>query len=186
MIVPYVTDAIQIYGDDYAQLITAARPIKVSVRPEATIPQHPLETGASVSDHIIYKPIEIELSLVLTGSQYADLYQTIYAMWKSGNTYTVQTHVATYSNMCIYKIAHEESAEMMGAVALSMSLTEIMFSTPNVGKLPATAVKSSKHTSTSERGKQNATTPTATGSALSKIVDGVKSKLPSAISKLVP
>jgi len=127
------TDVVGIYTPDFQQVFSSARPLKAVVRPETKLMEHPVETGATTTDFIIWKPIEIELSLLLLPGTYRDVYQTITQLYLSAKLLIVQTKTAVYQNQIIAAIPHEENPDVFDAVTLALKLREIQFANTLVG-----------------------------------------------------
>lgn len=147
-------DVVGIYNADFRQLLATARPIKAVVKPEAMLMKQPLETGASIVDHRIINPIEIELSLVLNGEEYINTYHQAAQLFKNGDLLTVQTRSGVYPNMIISKMPHEESPDNIDVFILAMSLEEARFATTQAGSyVPRNPAKAK----TVQRGEQQKT-----------------------------
>lgn len=147
-------DVVAVLDKDLVQVFPFARPIKATVREDAKLMEHPLETGASVVDHRIFLPTEIELSMLLTSEEYADVYQQIKQIWKRGDILSVQSRTDSYDSMVISAIPHEESADMLDGVTQAVMLKEVKFVdiTFTERKIPVNSAP--KNTKTKDRGEQ--------------------------------
>lgn len=162
-------DVVCILDSSLRQVLATARPIKAVVKEEAEAMRHPLETGAKVIDHIVIQPITLELSLILSGDEYRQTYQTARELFHRGELLTVQTRTGSYPSMCITALPHEEGPDMYDATALALTLTEVQiveaqFSDAKVSN-PADA-------KTVKRGQQQAPAPSSSerrGSILSGV-----------------
>lgn len=165
-------DVLAVLDADFQQVFPDARPIKATIREEAKLMEHPVETGSTVVDHRIIHPKVIELSCLLTSEEFADVYQEIKNIWLNGDTLTVQTRTDSYENMVIASIPHEESGDMTDGVTLAISLTEVKYITPEFTerKIPVVAA-APKNSKTVNRGEQKPqeTPPEKKGSLLSKM-----------------
>lgn len=113
--------------------------------------EQPLENGATIVDHRILLPIQIELSLVLNTEEYRNTYQQIKQLFRNGDLITVQTRSDVYPNMVISKIPHEESPDAVDALFVAMSLTEVTYVTAQTSSyVPRNPTKAS----TVQRGEQ--------------------------------
>ena len=120
-------DVIGVYDENFRQVFRNARPIKISIRPEASLPQHPLETGASFGDHIIFKPKEAELSvLIKTTADLENTYSTITQYYNNATKLNIKTKAAVFSNMIINSYPHEENAEFYDSLVLVLKLQEVL------------------------------------------------------------
>jgi hypothetical protein len=143
-------DAVAIYDQNYNQLFQQAKSIKVVVKENSKLMEHPLETGSILTDHRIILPTEIEMSLVLSSTDYTDVYKSISQYYYNATLLIVQTRAAIYANQLIEAIPHEEDPNMYDALTIALSLKQILL----VSAQYAPAPKYSSNTSTQNRGTQ--------------------------------
>jgi len=179
----YVDDIVSVFDVYGEQVFDLARPIKATVREEAKLMEHPVENGTTITDHRVILPVEVELSLMLTSEEFADVYQTIRKLFHASAKLTVQTMVGTYGNLIIQKMPHDESPDVANGVTLALTLKEVKIVEAQVGPLPPDAVKHSQHASTTQRGQQSEKTTPGTKtstvkSAVNSAVSWLKGKLP--------
>lgn len=166
-----IFDVIGVYDENFMQVFRNARPVKLSVRPEASLPQHPLESGAPFGDHIIFKPKEVELSvLIRTTTDLQDTYATITQYYNNATKLNIKTKAGIFSNMIINSYPHEENAEFYDSLTLVLKLQEVLVVNsssmiaprdPNrvptvdkgiVNNMPATPVQQEKYRSAAHKG----------------------------------
>jgi hypothetical protein len=147
-----VTDVVAVYGSDGSQLFAAARPIKATVKPNAKFMKHPAETGVTFSDHIVFDPVEIELSMILTPATFADTYQQIKTAWLAVQPLTVVTKADTYPNMFIVAPPHDEDPEIFDTINVAVKLESVIIVNSQYAQL--TAVSTPRNTSTVHTGQQ--------------------------------
>lgn len=147
-------DVVAVLDKDLNQVFPDARPIKATVREEAKVMEHPVETGASIVDHRVIMPRDIELSMLLTSEEYADVYQQIKQIWLNGDTLSVQTRTDSYDSMIIVSLPHDESADMYDGVTLAIMLREVKYVLAQFTerKIPVNAAP--KNSPTKNRGEQ--------------------------------
>lgn len=150
-------DVIAVLNKDLQQVFEKARAIKLSIGRASKAMEHPLETGATVTDHRILLPITAELSLILSSEDYPAVYQQVRELYTRGDLLTVQTRVDSFPSMLIEKMPHEETADIFDGVALALGLKEAMFVTPQFVKLK---VAKSKDSDSVARGQQQPTEST--------------------------
>lgn len=165
-------DVVAVLKSDFSQVFQKARAIKVGIGRSSKAMEHPLETGATITDHRIIMPNTAELSIILATEDYRSVYQQIRDLFINGDLLTVQTKVDSFSNMLIEKMPHEETAEMFDAVAVALSLKEAKFVTPQLSNLTVKKVKSSKDASKINRGQQQPTETPATSSRKTSVLGG--------------
>lgn len=151
-------DVVAVFDKNFNQVFVNARPIKAMISEQAKVMEHPIETGAVITDHRIIQPVEIELSLILIASDYRNVYQQIKQLYRAGEILTVQTRTDTYQNMLIQKLPHDEDPEMFDVVALALGLKEAQFVTAQFGTLPASKVRDATDASTTQKGQQTTKT----------------------------
>jgi hypothetical protein len=153
------SDVVCVLNASLAQVFELARPVKASVKPEAKPMEHPLESGAVVTDHIVFLPLEVELSMVLAGEDnYRATYKQIRDLFGRGELLTVQTRADSYPSLAIVSMPHEESPESFDALVLALKLREVQFVEAQFTTLK---VKHAKDSRTAKRGEQQAQAPAA-------------------------
>jgi len=127
----YSTSAQDVIGvftqDSSIQLFVNARPIKAKVNTTASVMSHPVEDGTTITDHKVINPIEIELSMILSSSDYRSVYQSIKEVFEKSTLLTVQTRSGTYRSMIISAMPHDEDADLYDAIGLALKLNEVKF-----------------------------------------------------------
>lgn len=148
-------DVVGVYDDTFRQLFEAARAIKASVKEDSKLMEHPVETGATITDFSIILPIEIELSLIASG---VDAYRAVYGQIKQAfsgrNVLAVQTWTGLYRNMIIQSMPHEEDPALADAIAIALKLKEVVIVEAQYAALPARKVRNPANSSTVARGQQ--------------------------------
>lgn len=114
-------------ADTGEQVFALARPMQANVYEVAELMEHPLEDGSAVTDHIVYKAVEIELPLIITGADLASVFAEIRELYWAGEVLSVQTRAATYDSMVIQAIPHDERADELDAVTIALQLKEAKF-----------------------------------------------------------
>jgi hypothetical protein len=162
-------DVVAVYDQSFNQLFKRARAIKAVVKETAKVMEHPVETGAIITDHRIILPIEIELSFILQSSDYLNIYQSIKQYYLNSTLLTIQTRTGTYQNQLISSMPHEESPEQYDAIALALNLKQVQFVTPQYSIKP----KTPRDSTTTDRGTLQPNTPTASQSSFAADIFGV-------------
>lgn len=147
-------DVVAVLNSSFTQVFAKARAIKATIVRASKAMEHPLETGATVTDHRIILPVNIELSLILASEDYRAVYQQVRDLFNKGDLLTVQTRVDSFTSMLIEKMPHDETPDMMDGVALALSLKEAQFVQPQFSPL---RVAQPKDTNTTKRGQQQPT-----------------------------
>lgn len=147
-------DVVAVLNSQFQQVFEKARAIKATIMRASKAMEHPLETGATITDHRIVLPVNIELSLILATADYRAVYQQVRDLFNRGDLLTVQTRVDSFASMLIEKMPHDETPEMFDGVALALSLKEAQFVQPQFSALK---VAQPKDTNTTPRGQQQPT-----------------------------
>lgn len=154
-------DVVAITGAGFVPLFSEARPLQANVIELADLMEHPLETGAVISDHIVFKPVEIELPLMCVGEiAYRSTYAALRATFLAGTLLTIRTRTGSYSNMVITDLPHEETPDVYDGVSVRLHLREARFVTPKT-ELSSSQVKDPSQASTLNKGAQPTRTPSA-------------------------
>ena len=148
-------DVVGIYDNNtFAQLFKTARPIKANISRDRKIMDHPIETGALVSDFAITMPVSIELSMMLTGEEYAAVYKQIKRYFLASVLVSVQTKADVFPNMLIQAMPHEEDAAMFDAIPLALKLRQVQQVKVQYQALPPQQVAAPQDQSTVNAGVQ--------------------------------
>ncbi len=162
-------DVVGLFDDSFAQCFVDARPIKATVKESSKMMEHPIESGATITDHRIILPVEIELSMMLPSTAYRNTYPQIREAYLNGQAFSVQTKAGRYSNMFITDMPHEEDPDIFDSIMLSLRLKEVSVVKAQYEKLPPQKVKNKSHASTVQRGEQSGK-PTKKQSTLHKLL----------------
>lgn len=154
-------DVVGIFDEGFNQLFETAETMRALVNEDAKAMEHPMESGAVNTDHIVFLPTEIELSLILNSDDMPDVYQAIKAKWLAAETVSVQTKTDTYTSMLIVKCPHDEETEMFDTVGLGIKLRQIIVVTAQYSKLPAKSTKKKSNASTTKTGQKQPTAASA-------------------------
>ena len=114
--------------------------------------EHPVESGATITDHRIMLPVEIRMSLMLDDP--INDYAQVKALYREASLLVVQTRTGTYQNMLIAALPHEESAEVFDRVPMELVLREVQIVEAQFQALPPRQVASPRNASTVNRGQR--------------------------------
>lgn len=148
-------DVVGIYDQNFQQVFATARPIKASVKEDSKLMEHPVETGATITDFSIILPVEIELSIIAAGvDEYRAVYGRIRQAFKNRDLFTVQTFTGLYQNQLIQAMPHEEDPALADAIAIALKLKEVQIVEAQYLSLPASKVRNPANASTVDKGQQ--------------------------------
>lgn len=165
------TDVVGVFDSSFNQLFADAIAIRAMVSEKSKIMEHPVESGVTITDHVVIQPTEIEMSVVLTPLTYRDTYTQIKTVWQAFGLVSVQTKTGTYPNMLIYEIPHDEVPEMFDTVAVAIKLREVILVEAQYAQLPQKNVRKPKNASTVRTGQKDGkpATPTQSSAAFDLI-----------------
>jgi hypothetical protein len=146
-------DTVAIFDKNYNELFKQAKSIKAVIKEQSKLMEHPIETGAIITDHRIVLPIEIDLSLILASSDYQDVYKSIRQYFFQATLVIVQTRAGIYQNQIISALPHEEDPNMYDALTIALSLKQVVYVTAQSTNVP----KYPSNSSTIDRGQQQGT-----------------------------
>lgn len=166
----------RILDADGAQLFAEAIVIRASVTREAKVMEHPIESGATIVDHMVVQPVKVELSIILPAAAYRAAYASLAAVFAAGKLLSVQTRADTFVNMLIERMPHEETPEQFDVLPVAVTLREVKLITPTYAKVKVNTKRNPKSAGTKKRGEVQSTEVTEEnkGSTLGKGYKGLK------------
>lgn len=147
-------DVVAVLDADYVQVFEKARAVKATVMRGSRAMEHPLETGATITDHRVILPVVVELSMILSSEDYPAVYRQVCELFLAGRLLTVQTRVDSFPSMLIEKMPHDETPEMLDGVALVLTLKEALFVQPQYSTVK---VEKPKNSATVKQGQKQPT-----------------------------
>ena len=114
--------------------------------------EHTLEDGTVVSDNKIKLQDRITIQAVLSPDDYVNTFKKLQEASNNDDKFTIQTRVATYTDMYIESIPYEESSKLMGTISLNISFVEQQFVGVKSESLPPQKVKNPADTDTINSG----------------------------------
>lgn len=147
-------DVVAVLNANFEQVFEKARALKATVMRASKAMEHPLETGATITDHRIVLPVSVELAMILSSEDYRAVYQQVRDLFIKGELLTVQTRVDSFPSMLIEKMPHDETPEMFDGVALALSLKEAQFVQPQFSTIK---VEKPKNSATVKQGQKQPT-----------------------------
>lgn len=142
--------------------------ISESATDKLTITKHPVQQGANISDHAYKEPSELTVSIMSSASltkTLDEIYQEFLKLQNDRVPFEVVTGKRSYSNMLIASIGQTTDKLTENALALTITLTEVI-----IVDVVAKTVPRSKQ---SNPGKTGATEKTGRKSALKVLKEGI-------------
>jgi len=100
-------------SDGISQCFPYARPLNLKVNDQARMPQHTLEDGSTITDHLVIDPISIEIQMIFI-KDFRDTHAEMRAAYEEGRLLTIQTKTHTYPNMVITALPHAIQPNLVG------------------------------------------------------------------------
>lgn len=163
-------DTVAVYDQGFNEVFPKARSIKATVKPDKKAMEHPLENGATTTDHVIILPVEIELSMILLSQDYRDTYNNIVQYYTNSTLLIVQTKASTYVNQFIVSIPHEEDPAQYSQISIGLKLKEVLFFTSQSKVVP---VNPSNGGTTNRGNIQPQQVPAQKGSSIAHDIAGL-------------
>jgi hypothetical protein len=110
-----------------------------------TITDHPVETGAQISDHAFMLPAEVQMTCGWSNSTAKDetyartVYQALLALQRSRQPFNVSTGKRQYRNMLIRTLMVTTNAESENTLMVIASLRQVLITSTDGGGMGAMA-----------------------------------------------
>ena len=122
----YRNKSIAIYGEGGGELLSSASIISCSVNDSSKLMEHPIESGAVISDYKVFNPVTASLVVALTETGYASEFAEIYGAYKNCEYVTLQTKTKVYSNLQILSLPHEATFRNISRPTITINLKEAL------------------------------------------------------------
>lgn len=154
-----------------------------------TATQHPVQTGASVSDHAFMEPDEVSVEIGMTdtaasvsggASRSVNAYTQLRAIMELREPVTLITRLKTYRNMLITSISAPDDYKTMNALRASIYFQQINMvsvSTVTVQETVTSSKTSTSKTSSSSTSKSGSSAKTSSTSKTTKSTSGASSSV---------
>ena len=121
---------VALYTDGGQEVLADAAIISCKVNDQSKLMEHPIESGAKISDHKVFEPRSMELTVALTSDGYDTEYAELFDLYRECAILSLQTKVQVYNNLQIASIPHEEKVTTMNRLIFNISLKEAIVVTP--------------------------------------------------------
>lgn len=135
--------------------------------------EHPIESGAVITDHKIFTPTEIDIRLSLPNYIYQSVYHELEEIYESSPKLRIKTKAGWYNNMVLQAMPHEEKPENFDRIVFDLHFKEVMEIEPKYIKLQPSQLKNAENSTTKKVGINN-TNNTKKTSILKQGVNGIK------------
>lgn len=141
-------------GETFEVLFSSSNPMRLSVFDEKRITRFPVESGEERSDHVVTNAIEISIEFVLSGFDAREQFKAIRQAFFDHRLVTVQSRMATYEDMLIEAMPHEETRYVYDGAVVPVRLVQWRAIEPEYGELQQEQVANPAQSSTVQRGRQ--------------------------------
>lgn len=166
-------DVVAVLDSNLNQVVSGARIISAQITEESKVMSHPVETGGTIEDEIVFEPISITLTAILEPASYRTIYQEIKQLYTKRTILTVQTRTDSYQSLVIENMPHDEDASIFDTVAISIRLKEVKFVETEYEAYTPKTVRRAADASNKKTGEASKTEVSNKGSILSQIGRGV-------------
>lgn len=133
---------VMIFGEDGNEVLADVAIISCRVNDQSKLMEHPIESGAKISDHKVFEPRSMDLTIALTSDGFDTEYAELFDLYRQCAVLSLQTKVQVYNNLQIASIPHEEKVTTMNRLQFNIQLKEAIVVTAQFVK--ATIVKPKK------------------------------------------
>lgn len=154
------TKTVAIYKDTKEVLagnfLLASSIMSCNVIDDSKMCEHPIESGAVVTDHKIFNPVEIDIRLSLPNYIYKSVYKELRQIYEESPKLRIKTKTGWYSDMVLQALPHEEKPENFDRIVFDLHFKEVKEVEPKYIKLPTKQLKNAENSTTKKVG-DNAT-----------------------------
>lgn len=95
--------------------------VRLDVTDEKTVTKFEVETGETINDHVITKPILITVGVMLAGAQDRAAFEALREWFNAHKLLTMQTRMNTYPDMLIEAMPHTEQVALNTEVEIRLT-----------------------------------------------------------------
>ena len=122
----YRNKTIALYGEGGGELLGNAAIVSCSVNDSSKLMEHPIESGAVISDYKVFNPVTASVVVALSASGFESEYAQIYAAYKNCEFLTLQTKTNVYKNLQVLSIPHEATFKTINRPTITINLKEAL------------------------------------------------------------
>jgi hypothetical protein len=126
--------------------------LSAMVNEQSEMPEHPIESGAKITDHKIIQPVEIDVRLVMPTYMYASVVRELNDLYTNSTQLRIKTKMQWYDNMVLQDKPHEEAPETVDRVVYTLHFKQVFIVEPKYIALPVSKVSNVENSSTQKLG----------------------------------
>lgn len=129
-------------------------------RDELVITDHPVETGAAISDHAFIRPVEIEMVLGWSDSSAGyvgycrEVYESLLSLQKKREPFSLSTGKRNYQNMLIGSLGVQTDEKSENILMVTARFREVIIVSTQMTSPKSAQASPEKTGSTTDRGQQ--------------------------------
>lgn len=127
--------------------------LDIEIVEDSQLMEHPIETGAKITDHTIFNPVEINLRLCMPSYLYTSIYKELETFYRSKTKLRIKSKMKWYNRMLLQGLPHQEKAENVSRVVFDLHFKEVLEVLPQAVELERGKVKNADNSSTSKLGE---------------------------------
>lgn len=136
------------------------------------IAEHPVESGAKISDHAWRMPYSVTLESVIASDRAVSSYQALLALQEKAEPFALVTGLKVYSNMLVKEISATRDREHSRVLKFTAELQEVIIVSTESGGGENSEQDNAK--GTTKRGQVSARTSESIPSKTNSILDNAK------------
>lgn len=151
------------------ELLAGLRLMDARIADDMQMMEHPVESGAKITDFEVRNPVEISVQAALDTTDLSAataVYSELKQLYTDGVPLMVKTSTDVYSNMLVAGIPYDELPEKCNLVVFNLAFKEVILVEPQYIPLPASKVRNPSDASTVNVGQVQAKPGQSTGHAL--------------------
>lgn len=141
---------VKIFDTDGNELFSNIKYLTLAVKQDSKLMEHPVETGAVISDHKVIYPLELEIQALVNPNDLQDIYFNLELSYKDSAFFTIQTKADIYENLVLVSLPHSENSKYANFLLVGARFKQVILAKTQTEFSSSNAADSS----TTNRGTQ--------------------------------
>lgn len=142
-------------GETNTEVFVNVQIINAAIQDDAHLMEHPIESGAVITDHEIFNPNSVSLQVLISDDDSSSLSE-IQEFYKKGTPLTVKAKGEIYSNLVISGKPYKISSTYFDKTLYDISFKGVLTASTQYVKMTTTQVRHQKNASTKKTGQKQA------------------------------
>lgn len=117
-----------------------------NVREDSRFCEHPIESGAIITDHKVFNPVEIDITLVMPSYDIFRITKEMEQLYKNSELLIIKTKHKFYTNMVLQSVPHFEEAKNVYRVPYKLHFKQALIVKPQMTNRESTSNPSDSNT----------------------------------------